>query len=444
MVNRLTVVKRFSYEENCPDMPAYDVDLIRSKFPAITRTNGQVPPVFLDNPGGTQVPCQVIDAITDCLINKNANVGGPFQTSVKVDGVVAGAHQAMADFVNAKSEREIIIGQNMTTLTFHLSRSIGRLFSPGDEIIVTRMDHDANVSPWLLMARDNDLTVKYLGFDKDTYEFDLDELDGLLSERTKLVCFGHASNLTGTINDVRAVVTRAKSTGALVFVDSVQYAPHGIIDVQDLGCDFLVCSPYKFFGPHMGVLWGREEVLQQLDPYKVRPATNDLPGCFETGTMNHEGMAGITATVDYFAWIGETMAQGLYQQRHDKGSHRRQMVCAAMDCLVDYELPLMRQLIDGLGAIKGVKVHGITNPNAFAKRVPTVSFTAAGHDPSHIATQLGDQGIQVWNGHNYAVEPVNYLGLMQSGGVVRIGLAHYNTKEEVDQTLASVDQILHV
>jgi len=413
-------------------MPPIDIDLIRSQFPAISRTNGKTPPVFLDNPGGTQVPQQVIDAITDCLINKNANLGGPFRTSEDATRVVDDAHHAMVDFLNAKSAREIIIGQNMTTLTFHISRSIGRLFSPGDEIIVTRMDHDANVSPWLLMARDFDLVVKYLEFDKETYEFDLDCLDALLSERTRLVCFGHASNMTGTINDVREAVV----------VDSVQYAPHGIIDVQALGCDFLVCSPYKFFGPHMGVMWGREDVLKQLDPYKVRPASNELPDCFETGTLNHEGMAGITATVDYFAWIGQHLSESHYQQRHTDCNQRRQMICAALDCLLDYEIPLTRQLIDGLGAIKGIKIHGITNPNALEKRVPTISFTAAGHRPVDLATTLGDQGIQVWHGHNYAVEPVNYLGLMETGGVVRIGLAHYNTAEEVDQTLAAIDQML--
>lgn len=423
-------------------MPAIDIDLIRSQFPAISRQNGQTSPVFLDNPGGTQVPQQVVDAITDCLINKNANVGGPFRTSEAATLVVEEAHRAMADFVNANSTREIIIGQNMTTLTFHISRSIGRLFSPGDEIILTRMDHDANVSPWLLMARDFDLNVKFLAFDKDTYEFDMDALDALLSDRTKLVCIGHASNMTGTINDVREVAVRAKSVGALVYVDSVQYAPHGIIDVQDLGCDFLVCSPYKFFGPHMGVLWGREDVLLQLDPYKVRPAGNALPGCFETGTMNHEGMAGITATVDYFAWLGQTVADEHYQQRHSHYNPRRQMVCAALECLTDYEIPLTRQLIDGLGTMKGIKIHGITNPNALEKRVPTISFTAEGHNPHDISTALGAQGIQVWDGHNYAVEPVNYLGLMEAGGVVRIGLAHYNTAEEVDQTLRAIDQIL--
>ncbi len=416
-------------------MSVLDIDLIRSKFPAIAASGDAA---FLDNPGGTQTPQTVIDAITNCLINTNANLGGAFHTSQAADGIVAEAHVAMADFVNANSEREIIFGQNMTTLTFHISRSIGQLFSEGDEIILTTMEHDANVSPWLLMARDHGLIVKFLPFDKSSFEFDLSALDDLLTDRTKLVCFGHASNMTGTINDVKSVSQKAHAVGALVYVDSVQFAPHGAIDVQDIGCDFLVCSPYKFFGPHMGVLWGREEVLKTLEPYKVRPATHELPDCFETGTLSHEGMAGVTATVDYFAWIGRDLADDSYRTRYEQFNGRRQHVHAAMDYLTDYEIPLTRRLIDGLCNMPGVKVHGITNSNALSKRVPTVSFTAEGHKPRDIAQALGDQDIYVWDGHNYAIEPVNHLGLMEGGGVIRVGLAHYNTVDEVDRTLGAI------
>ncbi len=384
------------------------------------------------------MPQMVIDAMVDCLIHANANLGGVFATSGRADAIVADAHVAMADFVNAPSPREIIIGQNMTTLTFHISRSIGRMFSKGDEIILTRMEHDANVSPWLLLARDLGLEVKFLPFDRETYEFDMAELDKLLSPRTRLVAFSHASNMTGTINDVKAVVERAHGVGALVYVDSVQYAPHGVIDVQDLGCDFLVCSPYKFFGPHMGVLWGREDLLMELDPYKVRPAADSLPDRFETGTLNHEGMAGITATVDYFAAIGGDQADDIYRSRYAHFDGRRQNLCAALDYLTDYEIPLTRSLIEGLAGLPGVKIHGITNPNAMNLRVPTVSFTAEGYHPRTISNALAEQGIQVWDGHNYAVEPVNHLGLMEAGGIVRIGLAHYNTMEEVDKTVAAV------
>jgi cysteine desulfurase family protein (TIGR01976 family) len=417
-------------------MTTLDIDRIRAQFPAIAQNTGPDAPVFFDNPGGTQVPQMVIDAITDCLINANSNLGGQFKTTQAAGDVVDQAHEAMADFVNAGSAQEIIFGQNMTTLTFHISRSIGNLFSQGDEIILTRMEHDANISPWLLMARDRGLVVKWLPFDTDTYEFDLDKLDGLLSERTKLVCFNHASNLTGTINDVKTVTEKAHAVGALVYVDSVQYAPHGIVDVQDLGCDFLVCSPYKFFGPHMGVLWGKLDVLKTLEAYKVRPATDQLPGCFETGTLSHESMAGVTATVEYFAQAGRDFADPHYRTRYaGAGNERRQMICAGMHALSDYELPLTRRLIEGLQGLPGVTVRGITSSNALARRVPTISFTAEGHKPVDITAKLAKHSIYVWDGHNYAIEPVNEMGLMDKGGVVRVGLAHYNTMAEVERTI---------
>jgi len=419
-------------------MPGLDIDFIRSQFPALSRDGDAVPAVFLDNPGGTQVPKSVVEAMSNCLIYANANLGGPWETSERADAIVEDSHIAMADFVNASSSREIIIGQNMTTLTFHISRSIGETLNEGDEIILTRMDHDANVSPWLLMARDHGLTVKFLPFNRETFEFDLDDLDDLLTNRTKLVAVNHASNLTGTINNVKAVTEKAHSVGALVYVDSVQYAPHGVIDVQDIGCDFLVCSPYKFFGPHMGVLWGREDLLKSLHPYKVRPATDDLPGCYETGTLSHEGMAGITAAVDYFAMVGQNCADDLYRTRYGQFTGRKQHLRAALDYLTDYETPLTRSLIDGLETINGVTIQGITNPNAMSTRVPTVSFTVDGYNPRDIVVALGKQGIQLWDGHNYAIEPVGHLGLMDRGGVVRVGLAHYNTIEEVNQTIEAV------
>jgi cysteine desulfurase family protein (TIGR01976 family) len=417
-------------------MTSLDIDAVRAQFPAIAKYNGSQAPVFFDNPGGTQVPQTVVEAISDCLINCNANLGGPFETSIKAGEVFDEAHQAMADFVNASSPREIIFGQNMTSLTFHMARSIGLLFNKGDEIVLTRIEHDANVSPWLLMARDHELTVRWLPFDTDTYEFDIDRLDELLTERTRLVCLNHASNMTGTINDVKTLTEKAHSAGALVYIDSVQYAPHGIIDVQDIGCDFLVCSPYKFFGPHMGVLWGREAVLKTLEPYKVRPAGSDLPDCFETGTLSHEAMAGVTATVDYFARAGKTLADESYRNRFGTaGNERRQLICAGMQFLSDYELPLTRHLIEGLQALPGVTVHGITDAKAMDRRVPTISFTAEGHKPSDISAALARQNIYVWDGHNYAIEPATQLGLMETGGVVRVGIAHYNTMEEVDRAL---------
>ena len=321
----------------------------------------------------------------------------------------------------------------MTTLTLHMSRSIGRLFQRGDEIILSRMDHDANVWPWVLIARDLDLEVKWLSFDTDTFEFDLDRLDELFTRRTRLVCIGGASNLLGTINDVASVCARAKSAGALTYIDGVQSVPHVATDVQAIGCDFLACSPYKFFGPHQGVLYGRRDLLERLEPYKVRPAPERYPGCFETGTQSHEGFAGITAAVDYFAWIGETMAGA---------SGRRNALNAAMHLLFDYEKVLAERLVDGLLDIDGDRVLGITDKAAFDRRVPTVSFTHARVAPGDIAQYLADDNVFVWNGHNYAVEVAKSLGIYETGGAVRIGPVHYNSVAEVDETLELLQKLL--
>ena len=286
----------------------FDLDAVRAQFPALGVTDDGQRRIYFDNPAGTQVPASVAAAMSDCLLTSNANQGGYFATSSRADDIVESARVAMADFLNAPSPDEIVFGQNMTTITLHLSRSIGRLLRPGDEIILSRMDHDANVWPWVLLARDLELEVKWLEFDATTFEFDLSTLDDLITDRTRLVCVGGASNLTGTLNDVAAICEKARAAGALTYIDAVQSVPHVATDVQAIGCDFIVCSPYKFFGPHQGVLWGRREVLEQLEPYKVRPAPSTIPWCFETGTQSHEGFAGITAAIDYFAWIGESMA----------------------------------------------------------------------------------------------------------------------------------------
>jgi len=419
----------------------YDIDAIRDQFPSLSIQDEGVARFYFDNPGGTQVARSVVDKMSACLIESNANVGGGFETSDRADALVADAHQAMADFLNAASPDEIIIGQNMTTLTLHISRSIGRTLRPGDEIIVTRMDHDANIAPWLLLAEDLNLNVKWLPFNRETFEFDLDELDNLLSERTRLVCFGAASNLLGTINDVKTICAKAKAAGAWTYIDAVQFAPHVAIDVQDIGCDFLACSAYKFFGPHLGMLWGRREVLESLHPYKVRPASEAIPGCFETGTQNHEGMVGMTAAVDYFAWVGETFAQkfhGAYEQFQGRRMYAR----AGLDYLFAYEKQLAGHLIDGLQSLSGVNVQGITSKDALNRRVPTVAFTADGAAPASIAGMLANQNIFVWNGDNYAVEVAKTLGAYESGGVVRIGPVHYNTIDEIDRLLLALDEIL--
>ena len=344
-----------------------DLDAIRACYPSLAETDDGVARIYFDNPAGTQVPSQVVDAMSQCMLSANANIGGYFRTSKLAGRIAHAAQHAMADFLNAPSAQEIIFGQNMTTLTFHVARSIGRRLEPGDQIILSRMDHDANVQPWLLMARDHELEVRWLGFNRETYEFELDELAELLTDRTRLVCVCGASNLIGTVNDVAAIARQARDAGALTFIDAVQSAPHVVTDVQMIGCDFLVCSPYKFFGPHQGVLWGRGDVLESLEPYKVRPAPDTIPWSFAPGTASHEGMAGTAAAIDYFAWIGETQAGA--------SGGRRSRLQTAMTFLGDYEQILSLHLIRGLQALPGITVRGITDPQAMARRVPTVSFT---------------------------------------------------------------------
>ncbi|NIA26658.1 MAG: cysteine desulfurase-like protein [Desulfobulbaceae bacterium] len=418
-----------------------DLATIRSQFPALAITDDGRRRLYFDNPAGTQVPQSVADRMSDCLLHASANLGGYFETSHLADKVVSDARDAMVDFLNVPSADEIIFGQNMTTMTFHVSRSIGRHLKGGDEIILSRMEHDANVEPWVLLARDFDLEIRWLPFDIETFEFDLSKLDDLLTSKTRLVCIGGASNLTGTINDVKTVCAKAREAGAWSYIDAVQSVPHVSTDVQAVGCDFLACSAYKFFGPHQGILWARREVLEVLEPYKVRPASDEIPGCFETGTQSHEGLAGVAAAVDYFAWVGETMAVDFYaanQQFEGRCLHTH----AAMDSLFAYETVLAERLIDGLQSIKGVTVQGITDPEAMHRRVPTVSFTHATQAPADTARALGERNIFVWSGHNYAIEPAKALGILDSGGAVRVGPVHYNSIEEIDVLLNALEDVL--
>ncbi|MCG8505853.1 MAG: cysteine desulfurase-like protein [Sphingomonadales bacterium] len=410
---------------------AHHIDEIRARFPSLSVEDDGRQRIYLDNPAGTQVPVHVIERMTDYFGHANANLGGYFPTSERSEEVVDEAHAAMADFLNAASAEEIVFGQNMTTLTFHVSRSIGRLFSPGDEIIVTRMDHDANIAPWLMLAEDLDLTIRWLDIDTETFELDLEKFEALLSSKTRLLAVGYASNLIGTINDVKRLTALAKSAGALVYVDAVQYAPHGLIDVQDIGCDFLVCSPYKFYGPHLGVLWGRAELLNALTAYKVRAASDVLPEKFETGTLSHESLAGLLGTMDYLAWYG-----------NDGSTSRRQALQAAYDVMRDYENDLAWRLIEGLGAIPSVKIQGIADHNRLMRRVPTVSITSEARTPREMAEHLAAHNIFVWDGHSYALELVRALGLADKGGVLRIGIAHYNTVAEIDRTVKVLDDFL--
>lgn len=419
----------------------FNLDLIRAQFPSLAITDKGTPRIYFDNPAGTQVPQAVVDRMSECLIESNANVHGDFRTSQKVDRLIASAHEAMADMLNAPSADEIVFGQNMTTITLHMSRSIGRLLQEGDEIILSRMDHDANVGPWLMLAEDLGLKVKWMPFNTETYEFELDSLDELLNSRTRLICIGAASNLTGTINDVKRICEKAQSAGVMTYIDAVQAVPHVSTDVQDLGCDFLVCSAYKFFGPHQGILWGRRELMEKLTPYKVRPAPAEIPGCFETGTQSHEGMAGTLAAVEYFSWIGETMSAS-FHDKYARFSGRRRFVHAAMDCLFEYEAGLTEQLVDGLQQLPGVRVHGITAADALQRRVPTVSLTAEHKNPGDIAAALAALNIFVWSGHVYAIEPAKALGIYDTGGALRIGPVHYNSHAEIDYLLNALADIL--
>jgi cysteine desulfurase family protein (TIGR01976 family) len=399
----------------------------RRHFPALALTDAGRPRVYFDNPAGTQVPQQVVDRTVDCLVNRNANLGGYFATTMAAGELVDEAHRACADFYNAATPAEIVFGQNMTTLTFHMSRCLGRKFRKGDEIVLSRMDHDANVAPWLLLAEDLGLTVRWMDFDTGTYEFPDDALTRVLSDRTRLVAMGMASNCTGTVNDTKRFAAQARAAGAIVYLDAVQFAPHYAIDVQELGADIVVSSAYKWFGPHQGVLWGRKDLLAETFGYKVRPAGEDLPHKFETGTLSHEGMAGCLGAIEYLEQFGT-------------GGTRAQRISSAWTAMAAYEQKLTLTLIEGLRSFKGLTVRGITSANAMHRRVPTVSFTLDGHHPQALAKAFAADNIFVWSGHNYAIEPVTRMGLMDKGGVLRVGLAHYNTEAEVDALLSSLSR----
>jgi cysteine desulfurase family protein (TIGR01976 family) len=397
----------------------------RRHFPALALADAGRPRVYFDNPAGTQVPQQVVDRTVDCLVNRNANLGGYFATTMAAGELVDEAHRACADFYNAATPAEIVFGQNMTTLTFHMSRCLGRKFRKGDEIVLSRMDHDANVAPWLLLAEDLGLTVRWMDFDTGTYEFPDNALTRVLSDRTRLVAMGMASNCTGTVNDTKRFAAQARAAGAIVYLDAVQFAPHYAIDVQELGADIVVSSAYKWFGPHQGVLWGRKDLLAETFGYKVRPAGEDLPHKFETGTLSHEGMAGCLGAIEYLEQFGT-------------GETRAKRISSAWTAMAAYEQKLTLKLIEGLRSFKGLTVRGITSANAMHRRVPTVSFTLDGHHPQALAKAFAADNIFVWSGHNYAIEPVTRMGLMDKGGVLRVGLAHYNTEAEVDALLSSL------
>jgi cysteine desulfurase family protein (TIGR01976 family) len=412
-------------------MTTFDVEALRRRFPALAIEDGGRPVALFDGPGGTQVPDTVIEAIADYYRTSNANHDGPFLTSRRSDDRVHEAHQAIADLLGADSADEIKFGANMTSLTFHISRSIGATMEPGDEIVVTILDHEGNVGPWKAIAADRGLVVRTVDIRTDDVTLDLASLDAALGPRTKLVAVGWASNAVGTINPVAEIVRRAHAVGAWTYVDAVHAAPHLALDVQAVGTDFLACSTYKFFGPHAGVLYGRAEVLAALPAYKLRPATDR----FETGTGNFEGLNGVTAAVDYIASVGDAYGGAALD-----GS-RRERVVAGMRAIRRHEMDLFGRLMDGLDGIPGLAFYGIRDRARFEERTPTAAVRLAGIEPRAVAEALGAEGIAVWDGDFYATGLIERLGLLESGGVVRIGLTHYNTADEVDRLLDALERI---
>lgn len=419
-------------------MTELDLAFVREQFPALHQEIGGQPVVFLDNPAGTQVPQTVIDAVSDYFASSNANTGGAFATSKRTDAVLRDARQAMADLLGASSPQEIVFGPNMTTLTFGLSRALGRTLNAGDEILVTTLDHDANIAPWVALE-ELGIVIRRAAINVPDCTLDMADLLGNINERTRLVAVGYASNASGTINDLAPIISLAHDVGALVFVDAVQYAPHGPIDVQALGCDFLACSAYKFFGPHIGILWGRGELLESLPAYKVRPAKDAAPYKFETGTQNHECIAGVTAAVNYLATIGQRFGAP-FAGKYSATSGRRHELLVGLEALMAYEAGLCQQLIAGLQQIEGMRIWGITEASRSHERVPTIACTWNAMNPADTAAYLADQGVFVWSGNYYALSLMERLGLQDQGGAVRIGISHYNTAAEIDRTLELLDR----
>ncbi len=406
-----------------------DLNLVRQQFPSLDR-----PAIFLDNPAGTQISKPSLDRINRYLLENNANHEGQFETSRRSDEVLHEAHVAMADFLNASRPEEIIFGNNMTTLTLHMSRSLARNLQAGDNILVTRLDHDANIAPWMLIAEDKGCNLLWVDINVEDGTLDLDDFAKALEKKPKIAAFGYASNLLGTVNPVKKLTQMAHDAGALVYIDAVQYAPHGPIDVQDIGCDFLVCSSYKFFGPHAGALYGKYDLLNELKAYKVRPASNELPYKFETGTQNHEGIAGVLGALEYLEWLGRQFGADQEAAWKEAGfSGRRLELKKGMSAMRAYEAALSKALIKIVESVPGTRIHGVTDMDRLDERVPTVSFTVEGKDPERLADEIGKHGIYVWNGHNYALAIVERLGLLEAGGMIRVGPVHYNTLDELEK-----------
>ena len=412
----------------------FRVEKIRRQFPALREEFNGRPAIFFDNPGGTQVHESVIAAMVDYMTRRNSNTHGLFETSLRTDAVIEGAHRAVADLLGCDAD-EVVFGNNMTSLTFHLSRSLARALGPGDEVVVTRLDHDANVMPWVMAAEERGTRVRWADVDVESGTLDMEDVRRQIGPRTKIVAAGYASNATGTINDVGRIIGWAAEVGALTFVDAVQYAPHGLIDVRELGCDFLACSSYKFFGPHSGQIYGRREHWERLEAYRVRPAGNRPPDKWETGTQNHEGMAGVTAAIDYLAGIGVEYGGAR------SGDSRREKLTAAWSVIGVYERVLTERLVSGLLSVPGIHIYGLTEREDWDRRVATVSLRKQGTTPEQLARALAEENIFAWNGNFYAQAVSERMGVEESGGWLRLGLVHYNTLEEIERCVRVLDGV---
>jgi len=413
----------------------WDIETVRAAFPALALADEGRPRVYLDAPGGSQVPARVAERMSEVMLKSCANEGGAFRTSRDSDRIMADAHAAAAAFLGAAGPDEIVFGLNSTSLIFYFSRMIARDWKPGDEIVLTRMDHDGNVGPWVIAAEERGVTVRWLDFDPETFEYRYEELDGLINARTRLVACNHASNIFGTVNDVSRIVTAAKAVGAVTMVDAVQSAPHLPLDAASIGCDLLACSAYKFFGPHAGVIFVAAGLRERLTPLKVRPASWDMPWRLSPGTPSFEAQAGTQAAIEHIAWLGECFGDIPTQ------APLRERIVAGLEAATAYEVVLMDRFLAGIADVPGFELYGIGSRNRLNARVPTFSFRLANQSPQDIMQALAERNIFGWAGDFYAYEASGRLGLRDSGGVARLGLSHYTSMQEVDLAVEAIARL---
>jgi cysteine desulfurase family protein (TIGR01976 family) len=417
------------------DSPNWNPAEVRAAFPSLRRTDDGTPRIYVDAPGGTQVAGRVLDRMREALVDHCANEGGVFRTSRATDEGLLAAHATAAEFLNAPTAQEVVFGLNTTSLLFHFSRMLSRDWQAGDEIVVTRMDHDANVAPWLIAAEERGVTVRWLEFDRESFQYRYDTLPTLIGARTRLVACNHASNLLGTLNDVTRIVAAGRSVGAVTVIDAVQSAPHVALDVQRIGCDLLVTSPYKYFGPHAGLMYIRKELEERLRPLKVRPSPNAMPWRHAPGTPSFEAQLGTVGAIEHLAWLGERFGGAA------PTTSLRERVERGFEASQRHEQRLARAFLDAVAGIPAVRIVGISDPDRISGRVPTFSFLVGRHSPDTIAAAFADRNIFIWSGSFYAHEAAAALGVHDSGGVARLGFAHYNTLDEVAAIAAVLQQL---